>query len=96
MDGVTLQVYKLYFTSQCNKRTDASFALLIEEKLDEHIANAETELFLLEGKVKSKFLHCGDMELNSTQVRILRKISCRGYNIFFKHFVSNNCSACSC
>ena len=73
MSGATLQVYKLYFTSHCNEeRTYANFVLLIEEMLDEDISNVETDLFLTGGRlVKSSFLHCGDMELDSSQVWIL-------------------------
>lgn len=71
LSGVTLQLYKLYFTSQSNGTKYASLAFLIEEKLDEHIANFEIKLFLPHERVSSKFLHCGDVELNSNQVRIL-------------------------
>jgi hypothetical protein len=73
LSGVTLQVYKLCFTSQGNEdRSYANFVLLIEEMLDKDIANAETDLFLTGGRVvKSFFLHCGDMELDSSQVWIL-------------------------
>lgn len=71
LSGVTLQVYKLYFTSQSNEKTYANFAFLIEEKLDEEVANFEIELFVPEERVNAKFLHCGDVELNSKQVSIL-------------------------
>lgn len=71
LNEVTLHAYKIYFTSQCNERTYASFVLLLEEKLDQDIVDAETDLFLPDGRVKSYFLHCGDMELNSSEVNIL-------------------------
>ena len=68
LSGVTLQLYRLYFTSPSNETTYASFALLIEEKLDEDIENSKIELFLPHERVSSEFLHCGDVELNSNQV----------------------------
>jgi len=68
LSAVTLQFYKIYSTSQSNEMTYASFAFLIEEKVDEDVTNLEIELFVRDETVSLKLLHCGDVELNSNQV----------------------------
>nr|AJA90756.1 Dicer-like 3 [Cycas revoluta] len=69
--GVTLHVYKLVFTPQCNEEREyANFALLIEAVLDDDVASAEVDLFLTAGRIIcSKFLQSGEMRLDSSQLK---------------------------
>ncbi|KAH9301174.1 hypothetical protein KI387_012757, partial [Taxus chinensis] len=68
--GITLQVYKLVFTSQDNvEGAYSNFILLIEATLDNDVANAEIDLHLTAGRVvRSRFMPCGRLHLDSIQI----------------------------
>ncbi|KAH9304310.1 hypothetical protein KI387_008714, partial [Taxus chinensis] len=82
-NGVTLQVYKLIFISDRNdEKTYANFFFLIEAVLDDDVANAEIDLLLTAGRVvKTKFVQCGELELDPGQLRdakAFQEILCNG------------------
>lgn len=71
LNGVALQTYKLVFMAQDNdERTYADFALFIEARLDDDVANAEIDLHLTAGRVvKARFARSGKLHLNSIQMK---------------------------
>ncbi|KAH9301169.1 hypothetical protein KI387_012752, partial [Taxus chinensis] len=70
LNGVTLQVCKLVFTSQDDdKGIYSNFILLIEEKLDSDVENSEIDLHLTGGRiVRSRFMPCTELYLDSIQI----------------------------
>nr|AJA90772.1 Dicer-like 3 [Ginkgo biloba] len=83
LNGVTLQIYKMVFTPQDNDEgAYADFALLIETVLDDDIASTEIELHLTAGRVvKSIFIPCGKLQLNSVQLKdakVFQEVLCNG------------------
>ncbi|XP_057839229.2 endoribonuclease Dicer homolog 3b isoform X2 [Cryptomeria japonica] len=80
---VTLQVYKLVFSSDFNnEETYTNFALLIEAVLDDDVATAEIDLHLTAGRVvKSKLVRSGEVKMDQGQLKdakAFQEILCNG------------------
>ncbi|KAK9131441.1 hypothetical protein Sjap_011928 [Stephania japonica] len=68
-DIVFLHAYRIDFCHNQAKQIYSGFVLLIEAKLDDDVANAEIDLFLLSNKlVKCSVSHCGQVYLDKEQV----------------------------
>ncbi|XP_043722967.1 endoribonuclease Dicer homolog 3a isoform X4 [Telopea speciosissima] len=69
-DGVILQAYKVNFSCNLVGEFYSGFVLLIDSKLDDEVANAEVELYLIPDKlVKSSVFPCGEVHLDAEQVK---------------------------
>ncbi|XP_042485493.1 endoribonuclease Dicer homolog 3a [Macadamia integrifolia] len=69
-DGVILQAYKINFSCNLVGEFYSGFVLLIDSKLDNDVANAEVELYLIPDKVvKSSVSPCGEVHLDAEQVK---------------------------
>ncbi|KAK9101564.1 hypothetical protein Scep_024994 [Stephania cephalantha] len=68
-DNVFLHAYRIDFCHNQTKQIYSGFVLLIEAKLDDDVANAEIDLFLLSNKlVKCSVSHWGQVYLDKEQV----------------------------
>ncbi|KAK1291521.1 hypothetical protein QJS10_CPB17g02656 [Acorus calamus] len=67
-NDIILQAYKLNF--YCDQETYSEFVLLVESALDDEVAQAKVELFLIPNKlVKSSVFPCGKVRLDADQVK---------------------------
>ncbi|KAK1269817.1 hypothetical protein QJS04_geneDACA022123 [Acorus gramineus] len=67
-NDIILQAYKLNF--YCDQETYSDFVLLVESALDDEVAQAKVELFLIPNKlVKSSVFPCGKVRLDADQVK---------------------------
>ncbi|PIA59016.1 hypothetical protein AQUCO_00400102v1 [Aquilegia coerulea] len=93
-DGISLYAYRIDFS--CNQVGEiySGFVLLIEAKLDNDVANAELELFLVADKlVVSSVSPCGQYYLNTGQVKNAKKFQELFFNgLFGKLFVGSKSS----
>ncbi|KAJ4951413.1 hypothetical protein NE237_028245 [Protea cynaroides] len=70
-DGIILQAYKLNFSCNHVGVFYSGFVLLIESNLDDDVANAEVELYLIPDKlVKASVSPCGEVRLDAEQVKM--------------------------
>ncbi|KAG1355238.1 hypothetical protein COCNU_07G013500 [Cocos nucifera] len=68
-DNVTLNAYKINFVCDQEGENYSGFVLLIEAILDDDVASAKVELFLIPNKVvKMSISPCGKIQLNADQV----------------------------
>lgn len=70
-DSVTLNAYKIHFVCDQEGENYSGFVLLIEAILDDDVASAKMELFLIPNKVvKTSISASGKIQLNADQVSI--------------------------
>lgn len=68
-DNVTLNAYGLSFVCDQEGENYSGFILLIESTLDDDVASAEIELFLIPDKTVYTFVSpCGKIQLDKEQV----------------------------
>ncbi|OVA04235.1 Ribonuclease III domain [Macleaya cordata] len=93
-DGATLHAYKLDFLCDQVGVFYSAFVLLLEAKLDDDVANAEVELFLIPNKlVKSSVSPCGQVHLDMDQVQKSKLFQELFFNgLFGKLFVGSKSS----
>ncbi|XP_021756558.1 endoribonuclease Dicer homolog 3-like [Chenopodium quinoa] len=65
--GAVFHAYKIDFSCDCELYP--GFVLLTELKLDEDVANTKVDLYLLDKMVKSSVMPCGEVHLESDQIR---------------------------
>lgn len=68
-DGAIFEAYKFDFSSSIAGEFYSPFILLIECKLDHDVANTEVDLYLLKKTVKASVSSCGQVQLDSEQVK---------------------------
>ncbi|KAL5988342.1 helicase, partial [Asimina triloba] len=66
---VTLQAYKINFSCDVVGEYYSGFVLLMETTLDDDVACAEIDLYLVDKMVKSSVSPCGEVHLDSEQVK---------------------------
>ncbi|GMH08010.1 hypothetical protein Nepgr_009850 [Nepenthes gracilis] len=68
--GATFHAYGINFSCNIPSRLYSGFVLLTESKLDDDVANAKVDLYLLENKiVKSSIFSCGQISLDANQIK---------------------------
>ncbi|XP_021852349.2 endoribonuclease Dicer homolog 3 [Spinacia oleracea] len=65
--GAVFHVYKIDFS--CDIESYPGFVLLTESKLDDDVANAKVDLYLLDKTAKSSVIPCGEVHLGSDQIK---------------------------
>lgn len=68
-DGAIFEAYKFDFSSSITGEFYSPFILLIECKLDDDVAYTEVDLYLLKKTVKVLVSSCGQVEVDSEQVK---------------------------
>ncbi|KAF5187915.1 Dicer-like protein [Thalictrum thalictroides] len=93
-DGISLYAYRIDFSCSQVGVIYSGFVLLIESKLDNEVANAELKLFLVADKlVKSSVSPCGQLYLNTEQVKNAKKFQELFFNgLFGKLFTGSKSS----
>ncbi|KAL5729600.1 helicase protein [Ranunculus cassubicifolius] len=93
-DDITLYAYKIDFS--CNQVDEffSGFVLLMEAKLDDDVARAEVELFLIGNKlVKSAISPYGKLQLNTEQVKNAKRFQEFFFNgLFGKLYIGSKFS----
>lgn len=67
--GATLNAYRIHFVCDQENENYSDFVLLLNSSLDDDIATAEIELFLIPNKIVTSFISpCGKINLSVEQV----------------------------
>ncbi|XP_058069603.1 endoribonuclease Dicer homolog 3a [Magnolia sinica] len=92
-DGVTMHAYKIDFACDLVSEHYSGFVLLMETKLDDDVACAKVDLYLVDKMAKSSIFPCGQVHLDSDQVKISKLFQEFFFNgLFGKLFIGSKSS----